>query len=99
MKERRIYFSRYQTAADTNLRNICKTLKDQNLIHKYFICRFHCTNILLAEDSYPLKLRDINDLLHEFDGDALAKVRGIINDACDDDRSSILSHDDSGHME
>lgn len=99
MKENRIFFSRYQTPSDAYLRGLCRSLKHQEIIHKYFICRYHFTNIVIHQDGYPLQLRDVNDLLHAFEGEALAAVRALVADKCEDDTVSHISHDDSGHME
>ena len=68
MRENNIYLSRYQIPSDAHLRQICQLLKKEGIIHKYFVCRFHFTNMLIKQDDRPIQLRDENDLLNAFEG-------------------------------
>ena len=94
MAEKKIFFSRFQTKADTELREVCRTLKQQGRIHRFFICRWHYTNMIVHEGDKPLPLKEVNDLLHAFEGDDLSALRDILNEH---DTESQADANESGY--
>ena len=78
MKHHKIYFTRYQTSHDSNLRKVAKIMREAGLLHRYFINRSHLTSVIIHQGDHPITVLENSDLLAPYEGTERANVLAII---------------------
>ena len=84
MKAAQIYFNRFQTDVDCDLRKRSEELMKRKLLTGVFVDRFNLTCVKLSEDSKPVQVKSEDELLHLFDDDPekYEKVSQILLGKC-----------------
>ena len=78
MKAIGIFAAKYQTKADSEVRQAAAKLKKNELVFRYLIDRNHKTRVMVARGDLPVVVESLDSLLSLFEGDVLVKVKEVL---------------------
>ena len=78
MKAIGIFAAKYQTKADSEVRQAAAKLKKNELVFRYLIDRNHKTRVMVARGDVPVVVVSLDSLLSLFEGDVLVKVKEVL---------------------
>ena len=79
MRDWKCFWNRYQTKHDLTIGFICNQLRKAHLIHSYFIDKWHVTNVLTTQNSFPVPITNFEDFVDIFTPDVYTKVNAILH--------------------
>ena len=78
MKAIGIFAAKYQTKADSEVRQAAAKLKKNELVFRYLIDRNHKTRVMVARGDLPVVVESLDSLLSLFEGDVLVTVKDVL---------------------